>query len=204
MKKFILLLILSLLSLYGKSQIDETNKPKLSFGIHGGLNVSRFNTEMDSTEINGRPGAQIGLSLRYGGRFFIQSDINFIASTSQLIHLDTSLANVDVKSTLNRSMLSIPISLGYKILQSKDKKSSLYLTVGADFTSVLKTQLDANAFYITKDDFQPFSAGAKTSLGADIYFFHFDLGILWGLTPLLENDSKSLNRMISANIGINF
>lgn len=186
------------------AQTETNTGSKLNVGIHGGINISKFQTELDSTDVSGRPGGQVGISFRYGRRFFIQGDFDLFMTTSQLIHVDTSLANIDIKSTVNRSMISIPVTLGYKLFSSSDGKAALYIAAGMEASSVLRTKLDANAFYLNKNDFQPFAFGSKASIGAEFFFLHVDLSFHWGLTPLLETDSKSYNRMVSLNIGINF
>lgn len=204
MKKYIIILLMLISAISLNAQTQTQNGAMLKFGIHGGINVSKFQTELDSTDVSGRPGGQVGLSFRYGNRFFIQGDFDLFMTTSQLIHIDTSLANVDIKSSVNRSMISVPITLGYKILSTSDSKAALYIAAGVEASSVLRTKLDENAFYLTKNDFQPFAFGTKASIGAVFFFLHVDLGFHWGLTPLLENDPKSYNRMVSLNIGVNF
>lgn len=195
------LVFLSIL-VFGQETPIESSAPSLKMGFHLGANSSRFQTEIDSTELSARIGWQAGIMLRYGNRFFIQSKLELGQSTTELITPDTALLNIESK--LQRSFITIPVMTGYKLMQSPDGSSSLHVSAGIEAMAILKTKIDENLFYFTEDDFEPFSWAIIASLGADLWFVRLDLGLHYGLTPMLKNDDSSKNIMGTFNIGIIF
>lgn len=204
MRKIFFLLIMSTgLSLMAQDPVSTTPVSRFFFGFHAGVNTSRFGTEFtDSADVSSRVGWQAGAMVRYGNRFFVQSKLELASSTSQMIGPDTSLINIETK--LNRNYIQIPLMLGYKLFQSPDGKSSLNFSGGIEGTALLKAAMDENLFYVTENDFEPFSWSAIAQLGFDLWFLRLDLGFHYGLTPMLSTDDKSLNRMLTFNLGVIF
>lgn len=194
-------LILTVLLSFGQETPTES-ATKLSMGFHLGINSSRFQTEIDSTDVSARIGWQAGAMLRYGNRFFIQGKLNLGQSTTEMVTPDTALVNIESK--LQRSFITIPVTLGYKIFQSPDGSSSFHVSGGIEGMALLKTKIDENLFYFTQDDFEPFSWAAVGYLGADLWVVRLDLGLHYGLTPMLQGDTSSKNIMGTFNIGIIF
>jgi len=174
----------------------------LRMGFHLGVNSSRFQTELDSTDISARIGWQAGVMLRYGNRFFVQGKLNLGQTTTELMTPDTAMVNIESK--LQRSFITIPLTLGYKIFQSPDGTSSFHVSGGIEGMAILKTKIDENLFYFTADDFEPFSWAAVGYIGADLWVVRLDLGLHYGLTPMLQDDETSKNVMGTFNIGILF
>ncbi|MBN2729303.1 MAG: PorT family protein [Bacteroidales bacterium] len=201
--KYLIFITLFSISFMGFGQNTPTESvTRLSMGFHLGVNSSRFQTEIDSTDVSARIGWQAGAMLRYGNRFFVQGKLNLGQSTVNMVTPDTALVNIE--SQLQRSFITIPVTLGYKIFQSPDGSSSFHLSGGIEAMAILKTQIDENLFYFTQDDFEPFSWAAVGYLGADLWVVRLDLGLHYGLTPMLQNDENSKNVMGTFNIGIIF
>ena len=198
---FLALLSLSIL-VFGQDTPVESSAPSLKMGFHLGANSSRFQTEVDSTELSARIGWQAGIMFRYGSRLFIQSKLELGQSTIDLITPDTALINIESK--LQRSFITIPLMAGYKLMQSPDGSSSLHISAGIEAMAILKTKIDEDLFYFTEDDFEPFSWAIIASLGADLWVVRLDLGLHYGLTPMIESDPNSKNIMGTFNIGIIF
>ncbi|NLL28859.1 MAG: PorT family protein [Bacteroidales bacterium] len=195
---FLVFAVLLSTALIGQTDGDR----KLFFGGQGGVNVSRFQTELDSTTTGARLGWQAGAMVRYGGRFFAEAQINLGQSSAELVRKDTSM--LSIRSKVYRTFVSVPVMAGYKIFSSEDGTSNFRIMAGAEATMMLKTKLDENFFYVEKDDFEPSSFSAIAGIGADFWFIRLDLAIHYGFTPLLRNDDKSKNIMGSFNIGVIF
>lgn len=207
MKKLILLISALLFAGFVSAQTTTTGDESttgLKMGFHAGINTSKFATELsgDSTDVSARIGWQAGIMLRYGGRFFVESHLELGQSTIGLITPDTSLVNIETK--VYRSFVTIPVMLGYKLFQSPDGSSSFRIMAGAEAMAILKTKIDENLFYFTQDDFEPFSFAAYGGIGADLWIVRLDLGLHYGLTPMLQTDDNSYNMMTTFNVGITF
>ncbi len=176
----------------------------LRMGFHAGINTSKFATELnaDSTDVSGRVGWQAGIMARYGGRFFCEAHLELGQSTVDLITPDTAMVNIETK--VYRNFITIPVMLGFKLFQSPDGSSSFRIMAGAEGMALLKTKIDENLFFFTKDDFEPFSWSVYGGVGADLWIIRLDLGLHYGLTPMLQTDDQSRNVMGTFNLGITF
>ena len=184
------------------AQTETNNGSTLTIGFQGGINASRFQTELDSTNIGARVGWQGGMTFRYGNNFFVQGNIELAQSSVEIISLDTGLVNIKGKAF--RNYMSVPIMLGYKVFKSEDGSSSFRLMAGMEASALLKVKIDENFFYIEKKDFEPYSLNIVGGIGADLWFIRLDLGVHYGLTTMIYNDNSSKNLMGTFNIGFTF
>ncbi len=174
---------------------------RLKMGLHGGLNLSKYQTELDSTDASARIGWQGGIMLRYGGNFFVEGNLNLGQSSSNLMTTD-SIGTVE--STVYRTFMSLPVMAGVKVFSSPDGSSSFRVMGGIEFTSILKTDVSDSLLWIEADDFKPYSLAAVGGIGLDLWFLRFDLALRYGLTPMLSTDPNSKIVMGTFNIGILF
>lgn len=208
MKKLLLFPLLAVFTTFVARAQDPATATEsatgLRMGFHAGVNTSKFATEIsgDSTDVSARIGWQAGVMLRYGNRFFAETHLELGQSTVDLITPDTGLVNIDSK--VYRNYITIPVMLGYKLFQSPDGSSSFRIMGGGEAMAILKTKIDENLFYFTEDDFEPFSWAVYGGIGADLWIIRLDLGLHYGLTPMLQNDDESRNVMTTFNIGITF
>ena len=198
---FASLIILSTI-LQAQTEGSGGKSSSLTLGFQGGLNVSKFQTELDSTDVSARIGWQCGMTLRYGNTFFIQGNLELGQSSVELVTPDTALINV--QSKVYRTFMSVPVMLGYKVFKSDDGSSSVRLMAGMEASAILNTKVDEDLVYIEKDDFEPYSVYAVGGIGMDLWFLRLDLGLHYGLTPMIQGDETSKNVMGTFNIGFTF
>ena len=173
----------------------------LKFGLHGGLNMSKYQTELDSADASARIGWQGGLMLRYGGNFFVEGNLNLGQSSANMMTTD-SIGTVE--STVYRTFLALPVMAGVKVFSSEDGSSSVRVMGGMEFMSILKTDVSDSLLWIKADDFKPYSLAAVGGVGLDLWFLRFDLALRYGLTPMLSTDPDSKIVMGTLNIGVIF
>lgn len=195
-------LLFSATVLSAQTESSSTKSSSLTLGFQGGLNVSKFQTELDSTDVSARIGWQGGMMLRYGGSFFIEGHLELGQSSVELVTPDTALMNI--KSKVYRTFMSVPVMLGYKVFKSEDGSSSVRLMAGMEASAILKTKVDENLFYVEQDDFEPYSVYAVGGIGMDLWFLRVDLALHYGLTPMLQGDETSKNVMGTFNLGFTF
>lgn len=184
-----------------QAQTDASGSSQLKMGLHGGLNLSRYQTELDSTDASARIGWQGGIMLRYGGNFFIEGNLNLGQSSANMMTTD-SIGTIE--TTVYRTFMALPVMAGTKIFSSDDGSSSIRLMAGIELMSVLKTDVSDSLLYIEADDFKPYSLAAVGGIGMDLWFLRFDLALRYGLTPMLSTDPDSKIVMGTFNIGVIF
>ncbi|HBG70158.1 MAG: hypothetical protein A2W93_10500 [Bacteroidetes bacterium GWF2_43_63] len=200
-KGFLFATLLFVSSLLHAQTDGSGSNASMKMGLHGGLNLSKFQTELDSTDASARIGWQGGLMLRYGGNLFIEGNLNLGQSSANMMTTD-SLGTVE--TTVYRTFMALPVMAGLKIFSSEDGSSSVRLMGGIEFMSILKTAVNDSLLNIEADDFKPYSLAAVGGIGMDLWFLRFDLALRYGLTPMLSTDPDSKIVMGTFNIGVIF
>ena len=80
--------------------------------------------------------------VRYGGRFFAETQINLGQSSAELVRKDTSM--LSIRSKVYRTFVSVPLWLDIKFSHLKTELVILELWQELKLTMMLKTKLDEN------------------------------------------------------------
>ena len=176
MKRTIFTLIIMLgLSFLLSAQIEI----KPTFGI----NLSRLSTEPESFTQSARVGYQLGGSLQFGKKLYVEPGIFWLKSGSELAHTDEPNLNY----TMDVSAIRIPVFVGYQILGG-DKENTFGLRVFGGPTGSWVTKVQTGDNKLEKDDFSSFLWGLDVGAGIDVWLLFLDVGHEWGLNQLLKED----------------
>jgi hypothetical protein len=170
MKKIIVITFLSL----GISYLDkgQTIKPTV------GINFTDVVSNGDGTA-NGRTGWQIGASVVFGEKIYIEPGI-FYQSKSADFSSSDNLTQPDLKADLKG--IRVPLALGYNIIGNSESTASLRLFGGPSAFFVTDSGEGVN-----KDDINSPAWGVFAGAGLDIWILFVDVSYEWSVTDLQTN-----------------
>jgi Outer membrane protein beta-barrel domain len=185
---FIALLSISFLS------AQTTIKP----GI--GMNFTDFSENPAGTELKAKVGYQIGGSVAFGKKFYIEPGLFYVGKSTEFSSTNTSFPG---EEDLQISGLRIPVAVGLNILGNEKTTISLRGFGGLSGFFVTNVSDDVDEDEIEKTNFGVF-AGA----GLDFWKLYLDLSYEWSLTNVQKDVSaidfgKSRSLYITAGLRIN-
>lgn len=191
MKKLFILNLLMACSFY-VAQAQTTIKPAI------GINVSDFSTDANG-DAQGKAGYQIGASIAFGKKFYIEPGLFYVGKTTEI----TTTGTTSSTSTIDLKGMRIPLTLGLNLLGNEKSILSLRGFAGA------------SAFFITSDsgipatvDLNKTNFGVFAGAGLDIWKIFVDASYEWSVTDIQKNTSqidwgKTRGIFINAGIRIN-
>ena len=175
-----------------------------TFGVYGGANSTRFEGEtVDSQNLTGRLGYQVGFLVRAGGRIYGQIGAEYLTSSSQFYRPgDGQVGGVsDITSNIDQRYLHIPAYIGVKLAQSERGVSGIRLSLGAEYATPLST--DKNDFKLGNADFQAATINGLAGLGFDAGPIMLDFVYHYGFADVLSS-GNSKRRILGVNLGFKF
>ena len=175
-----------------------------TFGLYGGINSTRFQGEtVDSKNLTGRLGYQLGFFVRGGGRIYGQVGAEYLTSSSQFFTPGDGQVNgvKDITGNIDQRYLQIPAYIGVKLAQSDRGVSGIRLAVGAEYATPLST--DKNDFNLGNADFQAATVNGLVNLGFDAGPIMLGFVYHHGFADVLAS-GNSKRRILSVNVGIKF
>jgi hypothetical protein len=173
-------------------------KPKSTFIIYAGPNVSSLNAESKELDTKSQTGYHIGVSWRTQGFFYGQFGIRYnnpIYNIRPAGRPDSG----DTKFSINS--LDFPFTGGINILNATDKVLNLrgFISAMPSFT----LDVGDNDYGYDKEKVNDFVFHGQVGLGADILFLVFEVGYNYGFGDLIK-DTKSKPGQGFLNIGVRF
>ncbi|UFH53593.1 hypothetical protein [Spirosoma sp. KNUC1025] len=185
-------------------QEHRQNYKHFTFGLYGGLNSTRFEGEtVDTKNLTGRLGYQLGFFVRGGGRIYGQIGAEYLASSSQFFKPgDGQVGGVgDITSNIDQRYLHIPAYIGVKVAQSDRGVSGIRIALGAEYGTPLST--DNNDFNLGNADFQAATVNGLVNLGFDAGPIMLDFVYHHGFADVLTS-GNSKRRILGVNLGFKF
>lgn len=185
-------------------QERHQNYKHFTFGLYGGINSTRFQGEaIDTKNLTGRLGYQLGFLARAGGRIYGQIGVEYLASSSQFFTPGDGQVNgvSDITANIDQRYLQIPAYIGVKLAQSDRGVSGIRLAVGAEYATPLST--DANDFKLSNANFQAATINGLANLGFDAGPIMLDFVYHYGFADVLAA-GNSKRRVLGVNLGIKF
>ena len=178
------------------------NYKHFTFGIYGGANSTNFQGEtIDSKNLTGRLGYQLGFFVRGGGRIFGQVGAEYMTSSSQFYKAGDGTSASDIIGNIDQRYLQIPAYIGVKLAQSERGVSGVRLAVGAEYATPLST--DKNDFNLGNADFQAATINGLVNLGFDAGPIMLSFVYHYGFADVLSN-GNSKRRVLGVNLGFKF
>ena len=188
MKKIVVIILIS----FGLGQltIAQTIKPTV------GVNFTDIVSNGDGTA-NGRTGWQIGASVAFGEKIYVEPGI-FYQSKSAAFSSSDNLTQPDLKADLTG--IRVPFALGYNLIGNSESTASLRLFGGPSGFFVTDTGTDIN-----KDEVNSTAWGVFAGAGLDIWILFVDISYEWSVTDVQTSftniDFRKTNGLF-ANAGI--
>lgn len=185
-------------------QEHRQNYKHFTFGVYAGANSTSFEGEtIDTKNLTGRLGYQLGFFVRGGGRIYGQIGAEYLTSSSQFYKAgDGQAGNVsEIIGNIDQRYLHIPALIGFKVAQSDRGVSGIRLQVGAEYATPLST--DKNDFNLGNADFQAATINGLAGLGFDAGPIMLDFVYHYGFADVLSS-GNSKRRILGVNLGFKF
>ncbi len=164
-----------------------------------GSNLSSDGSELDD---RARLGYALGGQLRFGGKTYVAPGIFWQYTSLEAPGVDAATLE-SVTDDLEVASLQIPVHVGFNLGGNMTPGSfGLRLYGGPSVTMV--TQVEDNAFLITKDDYESTIFGAQVGAGFDILALTFDANYEFGLTNVFKADEDTKQNAARATVGLKF
>ncbi len=193
MKKHILL-IASLFLCVSLLSAQTTIKP----GV--GLNFTDFSKDPASSEFKAKVGYQIGGSVAFGKKFYIEPGLFYVGKATEFT---TSITPTPEEQDFNISGFRVPVAVGLNLIGNEKTTVSLRGFGGLSGFFVTSVSDDIDKDEINKSNFGVF-AGA----GLDFWKLYLDISYEWSLTNVQKDVSaidvgNSRSLFITAGIRLN-
>ena len=188
MKKLSLILLLSIGLVF--FAVGQTIKP--AFGFNYTDIVANSNGTAD-----GRTGWQIGASIAFGEKIYVEPGIFYQAKTANFSS-SSNLTQPNLKADFKG--IRIPFALGYNLIGNSESKASLRLFGGPSGFFLTDVGDD-----IDKDDFNSPAWGVFAGAGVDFWMLFVDVSYEWSVTDVqtsFTNIDFGKTNGLFANIGV--
>jgi hypothetical protein len=197
MKKIILSLVIIILSISAFAQIEL--KPAVGFNISRFDSNPVFPVSADSLLSDSRAGYQIGASVAFGRKLYIEPGLFY----SRLAQKFTLSDAADSSFTFSANYLRIPVNVGLQFIGSSESFASLRIFLGPSM--FIPVGVKENDYGIVKEDLKSPQFDISVGAGLNIWFLFLDVSYGWGLTPQYNDDPIGAKmQAFYANAGFRF
>jgi hypothetical protein len=190
MKKTIILLIVFLAALDNYGQF--TLGPKI------GYTTSKLSTDFDSIKESAKSNFQIGAFARFGKKLYLQPEIYYATSGGTL-----KLEGTELKETVKMKNLSIPVLVGYKLINAK--VINLRILAGPVANFMIDKTVEASELVqdpLQDSDFKNVAWGMDVGAGVDVFFLSLDIRYEFGLNNIYEAPAGYESQKMNSNVFI--
>jgi hypothetical protein len=191
-----------------------------SYGQHfdirayGGFNVLQLTSDQGTSlidgvlhnqKVSGRPGAQFGVALTFGSRFYVQPGFQYAIISSEVINENTVTGDELIDQTTINT-ISVPLKVGFRLIDPESENLfNVRVFGGFDGSHVISVDHSTKSNGIDDIDASDFSnliMSADFGLGLDIFIFYIDMGYQLGLTPVYTGGDDAKANAFYGNIGL--
>jgi hypothetical protein len=190
MKKLLILVIVLFAAL--------ENFGQFSFGPKIGYTASKLSTDLDSISESVKSNFQIGAFLRFGKKLYLQPEIYYATSGGTL-----KLEGTNLKETIKMKNLSIPVLVGYKLINAKI--INLRVMAGPVANFILNKTVESSDLVtdpLQDSDFKNVAWGMDVGAGVDVFFLTLDVRYEFGLNNIYNPPAGSSDQSIKSNMWI--
>ena len=183
----------------------RTNYKNFAFGIYAGANTTRFQGEnVQTNNLSGRLGYQLGFFVRGGGRVYGQIGAEYLTSSSEFFQAgDGSIKTPkDIIGNVDQKYLQVPAYIGVKLAQSVRGISAVRLAVGAEYAAPLA--VNNNAFNFQQSNFRAATVNGLANLGFDVGPLMLDFVYHYGFADVIQSTTNTKRRILGVNVGFKF
>jgi len=160
-----------------------------------GVNVTDFSQDPSTGETNGKVGYQLGGSVAFGKRFYIEPGLFFVKKSTEVINNANQAADI----TYDISGIRIPLTLGLNLMG--DTKSLVGFRIFGGASAFMLTKIED----LDKDDFNTASFGVYAGAGVNVSLVFVEASYEWSLTDVQKDVSQidiGQSRSVFINLGV--
>lgn len=168
--------------------LSANAQSSFSFGIKAGVNFSNY-----ISESNLEPGADAGIFLRAGNRFYFQPEVLYSFRTTTL---NTMVDEVKENIELNDHYIDIPLLIGVKIVNNENFNLRIFLGP--------RVGLRVGSNYSDIDSLMGYAQwGGQAGIGIDFWRFTLDIKYDISANKFTEFDSETFlkQNIVAASLG---
>jgi hypothetical protein len=187
MKKILILLIVLFAAL--------DNYGQFSFGPKIGYTTSKLSTDFDSIKESAKNNFQFGVFFRFGKKLYLQPEIYYATSGGTL-----KIEGTELKETIKMKNLSIPVLVGFKLINAK--VINLRIMAGPVANFILDKTVEFSDLIhdpLQDSDFKNVAWGMDVGAGVDVFFLTLDVRYEIGLNNIYTGSDS---QMIKSNVFI--
>lgn len=172
-----------------------TAQAQASLRPYVGVNSSKLTENLDTAIFKSQIGFQFGVDLQIGKKFYVQPGIQLEFRQNKID------PRVEDDQKLNRSMLRIPVVVGYSFGEV-DGDFAFRVFTGPNAAINLSSKTDDDPI-IEDGDIKSAVFGWNAGLGVDFSIIFIDLGYEFGLSEVFDNvDGAVRNNLFYGNAGL--
>jgi hypothetical protein len=181
---------------------------------YGGFNVLQLTSDkgeniiddvVHNQKVSGRPGAQFGVALTFGSRFYVQPGFQYAILSTKFVNENTVTGDELTDETTLRT-ISVPLKVGVRLIDPETENLfNVRVFGGFDGSHVISVDHSTKSDGIGDidvDDYSNLIVSADFGIGLDIFIFYLDVGYMLGLTPVYTGGDPSKANAFYSNIGI--
>lgn len=181
---------------------------------YGGFNVLQLTSDQGASlidgvlhnqKVSGRPGAQFGVALTFGSRFYVQPGFQYTILSSEVVNENTVSGKELIDETTIKA-ISVPLKVGVRLIDPESENLfNVRVFGGFDGSHVISVDHSTKSNGlddIDDSDFSNLIVSADFGLGLDIFIFYIDMGYQLGLTPVYTGGDNAKANAFYGNIGL--
>ena len=188
MKKTIIFLIVLFAAL--------DNFGQFSFGPKIGYTTSKLSTDIDDVKESAKSNFQIGAFFRFGKKLYLQPEIYYATGGGTL-----KITGTDAKEEIKLKCISIPVLVGYKLIDAKIL--NLRVMAGPVANFIMDKNVESSDLIqdpLQDSDFKNIAWGMDVGAGVDVFFLSLDLRYEFGLNNIYNPPDGSDIQSIKSNV----
>jgi hypothetical protein len=173
--------------------------------VSSDVNTSLIDNIVHQRTVEGQPGAQAGLALTFGNRFYLQPGFQWSRLSTKIVN-ENNVVGTELIDETTLSVISVPLKVGLRFIDPrKENLINARLFGGIDghhVMSVTHSAKSGSTDDIDADDYSNIIMNADFGLGLDVWFLYLETGYQLGLTPIHKSGDNAKSSAFYANAGI--
>ena len=196
--------IMFILPVLGLAAAAPASAKSMVLNPQAGVVGSNLTSDVTEIDDQARLGYQVGGQVRLGGKGYVAPGIFWQHSSLEATEVDDATLD-EVTDNLEVDAIQVPVHLGYNFAKGNGMDTDVVgVRVFGGPTLTMVTDVDDNAFGVTKDDYESTVLGAQLGAGVDIASLTIDAHYEFGLSNTFKTDEDTKQNAARATLGLKF
>lgn len=173
--------------------------------VSSDVNTSFIDNVVHQRTVEGQPGAQAGIALTFGNRFYLQPGFQWSRLSTKIVNTNT-VVGTELTDETTLSVISVPLKVGLRFIDPrKENLINARLFGGIDghhVMSVTHSAKSGSTDDLDASDYSNIIMNADFGFGLDVWFLYLEAGYQLGLTPIHKGGDNAKSSAFYANAGI--